>query len=96
MVKRIHIKTPSEHSIDLQHRAIEVQLEGCLNLDHSLIRPGPMSRTTMPAKLFVAILVDVGGPSEFFQGVLDTLEVDPEGKKPVEAKESIPAKKVSF
>jgi len=69
-----------------------VQLEGCLNLDHSLFRPGPQSKKVVPSKLMVAILVDVGGPSEFFQAILDKIE-EKDGK--VEGGD-IDEKKVSF
>lgn len=95
MVKRIHINTPSEHSIDLQHRGMEIQFEGCLNLAHSLIRPGVATKKVVPSKLFVAILVDVGSPSPFFQEVVNSIEIDEEGKKDPEGKE-IDEKKVSF
>jgi hypothetical protein len=92
MISRIHIKTPSEHSIDLGHRGVEVQLEGCLNLDHSLFRPGPQSKKVVPSKLMVAILVDVGSPSEFFQAILDKIE-EKDGKV---TGGDIDEKKVSF
>lgn len=94
MIKRIHVKTPSEHTIDLGHRAIELQFEGCLNLKHSLLKPGPASRRTLPNKLFVAILVDAGTPSAFFQAVIDTIDVA--NKYAPTVKEPIPEKKVSF
>lgn len=86
------MKTPSEHSIDLGHRGVEIQLEGCLNLEHSLFRPGPSNHKVVPSKLMVAILVDVGGPSEFFQAILDNID-NKDGK--LEGKE-IEEKKVSF
>jgi len=92
MISRIHIKTPSEHSIDLGHRGMEVQLEGCLNLDHSLFRPGPQSKKVVPSKLMVAILVDVGTPSEFLQAILDKV-TEKDGK--IEGGD-IDEKKVSF
>lgn len=78
MVK-VHIKSPSEHTINLQHYPVEMQFEHELDLAHSYVRPA-LAAMGVPQKLMVSALLEAGQEHGFLKKVLDKLPKDEEYK----------------
>jgi len=88
----VHIKTPSEHTILLQHSPVEMQFEHDLDFKKSYITP--LEKAHVPFKLMVAVLVDPGLKNAFLDKVLDKIPKDEDfktavPKEPVEVDESV-------
>lgn len=83
---RVSIKSPSEHTINLQHYPLELQFEHDLDLNHSYIRPA-LAAMGVAQKLVVSALIEVGAEHEFLAKILDKIPKDTDpAKGPIEIK----------